>query len=360
VARPDGSLLDPGFVAALDRQDAQRLRGAGVLSVVEGDAAATLADWAAWAAGCGYLTLVTRADGLDAAIGELLAQTPWLRCLTEARRRLAEAAELDVDAVDAALDARWGDERGRWIDDIAGLDPRVRVSGWLLSALRAPGGRVPDLAAAPVQGGALLAILCELATPIAVLAYRPEPTAEWLERAIATAAALIAYLPGRSIAVGAPRELVSRVLDGDRRSAALSMARQGRVRVASRASRPPARAADRCVQALHGELDRDRRTRGLFEPSTQVPIRDGGAEIAVDLVARGARLVVAIDRWYRDSDLQGYRRDRDEDHRLQRAGYFVMRFAAEDIDHRLALVVNEIAIGLAGRRASSDLSGESP
>ena len=41
------------------------------------------------------------------------------------------------------------------------------------------------------------------------------------------------------------------------------------------------------------------------------------------------------------------------DVRLQRAGYFVMRFLAEDVRRRLELIVDEIAVALRGRRASS-------
>jgi hypothetical protein len=40
---------------------------------------------------------------------------------------------------------------------------------------------------------------------------------------------------------------------------------------------------------------------------------------------------------------------------LQRAGFFVMRFLVEDIEERLEQTVNEIALGLAGRRASGSL-----
>ncbi|HWU87721.1 MAG TPA: DUF559 domain-containing protein, partial [Kofleriaceae bacterium] len=174
------------------------------------------------------------------------------------------------------------------------------------------------------------------------------------------ASALMDYLPGRSIAVGAPHELVACVLGSDRQSAALSMARQGMVPVAARASRPPTRASDQRAQVLHDALARDPRTAKLFEPNHQVPVHDGGPDVVVDLAAPAARFAVAIDGWYHGPDPQSYRRHLDEAARLRRAGYFVMRFAAEDIDQRLALVVNEIAIGLAGRRAAEELSGEFP
>lgn len=102
----------------------------------------------------------------------------------------------------------------------------------------------------------------------------------------------------------------------------------------------------------------DLRTARQFARNVQVPIHDGGPALDVDLVAEAARLVIVIDGWYRGDGPQAYRRDHGEDTRLQRAGYFVMRFAAEDIGARLALVVHEIAIGLGGRRASGASRGE--
>jgi very-short-patch-repair endonuclease len=365
VSRGEGAPLDAAFVAALDRQDAQRRRGGAVLSVIAGGPGAAM-DWAAWAAGRGYLTLVTEGAGLDATVEELLAQVPWLRCVAMARRSLAAAAQLHVDALDAAIDARSEQERERWIDDIAGLDPQVRVSGWLLAALRGPAAGAPAVTTAPVQGGELLAALCELAAPMAVLVQHPghlDPGAAsssaWLQRALATAAALVSSLPGHPVAVGAPDELVTRVLGGGRPSASLSMARQGLVRAPGAGH--PRRAADpireRIARALHEALELDPRTRRRFERGVRLRAQDGGPILEVDLVANAARLAVVIDHWYHLADPQGYRREREAEVRLSRAGYFVMRFAAEDIGARLAVVINEIALGLTGRGAAAALRG---
>jgi very-short-patch-repair endonuclease len=345
--RADGSRPDSPFVAALDRQESERRRGVAVLTVVPADSMSSLAGFAAWAAGRGYLTLVTEGAGIDEAIDELLAQMPWLRCLAMARRSLAAAAQLDLDAVDAALDSRAGGELRAWIDGVAGLDPQVQVSGWLLSAIRAPSGRALDPATAPVQRGALLSALCELAAPVAVLVHHAAPTAPWLQRALAVAGGLVGYLPGHPVAVGAPDELVARVLHGKRQSASITMGRQGLVPAAP--PRPDAE-RDQAAQALHAALERDTRTAAMFERRAWVPVRDGGPAIEVDLAAKRARLAVVIDGWYHRSEPQSYQRDRGRDAGLGRAGYFVMRFAAEDIGARIGFVVNEIAIGLAARR----------
>jgi very-short-patch-repair endonuclease len=40
---------------------------------------------------------------------------------------------------------------------------------------------------------------------------------------------------------------------------------------------------------------------------------------------------------------------------LQDAGYFVLRFPAEDVDDRLASTIEHLAIALAGRRAARAL-----
>ncbi len=356
---PDAA-LDPAFVAALDRHAAERARGACVLSVVAGDPTVARAGWAEWAAGRGYLTLTTAGASPAEAIDELLAQIPWLRCLPGARASLAAAARLPVDAVDASLDARSGRERRAWIEDVAGLDRQARVSGWLLSALREPRARVPDLTAAPVQGGELLAVAARLAAPIAVLVDHPAPTAPWLEHAIRTAAVLVAHVPDHAVAVGAPAELVTRVLGDGRPSAALSMARQGVVSIAPRAEGSAVRARSRAARVLHAALARDPRTAGWFALDGLIPIHAGGPAIEVDLASVRARLAIEIDGWYHFRDPEGYRAARVADLRLQRAGFFVLRFLAEDVGERLELIVDEIAVALRGRHASAPSPGGVP
>jgi very-short-patch-repair endonuclease len=116
------------------------------------------------------------------------------------------------------------------------------------------------------------------------------------------------------------------------------------------------RAADparrRAAQALHSALSRDPRTAGLFEPAARVPTHDRDRTVIVDLIARDALLAVEIDDWYLFRDPQAYTRNRAKDIWLERAHFFVMRFLVEDVDARIGQTVDEIAIALAGRRAS--------
>lgn len=130
------------------------------------------------------------------------------------------------------------------------------------------------------------------------------------------------------------------------------MARQGLVTMAAPAQRLPGRARRRTTGALFEALARDPRTRGRFALDHEVAMPDGGPPIDVDLVATGARIAVELDGWYHFQDPEGYRRDRSQDTRLHRAGYFVMRFVAEDVDQRLASTLDQIALALAGRHAS--------
>lgn len=352
--RTEGWTLDPVLAAALDRHGEERRRGAHVLTIVAGDPLSAQTSWGTWAAQHGYLTLATQAVSLDAAVADLLAQTPWLRCVPEARKRLAAAARIGVQAVDASLDARSMSERRTWVDDVAGLDPHARVSGWLLSWLRRSTASVPDLTTTPVRQGELLAIACDLASPTAVLLFDPAPDERWLERAIVTAAELIHYLPAHSVAVTAPDELVSRVLGAHHRGAAWTMARQGLVRVEALAQRLPGRAHHSTMRMLFEALARDPRTRGRFELDGKVVTADG-PPIDVALVAHADRIAVELDAWYHFHDPEGYRRDRVQDMRLARAGYFVLRFPAEDVDDRLASTIEHLAIALAGRRAARAL-----
>ena len=349
---PSEPVLEPAFVAALERHDEHRRRGRGVLSVVTADPMTALTGWATWAAARGRLTLATEAIGLGAATEAVLTQMPWLRLLPAARDRLATTARLDAKAVEAALDSRSAREREAWIDRVSRHDLHARVSGWLLSALREPWAQVPDLKAAPVQGSDLLSILCDLGAPITVLFHHAEPSETWLEYAVQTAAELVGFLPKHALAVDAPAEMITRVLQAQPESAARSLARQGRVPLAARTQRVQDQPRRRTEQRLHAALAEDPRTAGLFETDVPVPIHDRDRAIEVDLVARDALLAVELDDWYHSRDPQAYHRDRIKDVWLQRAGFFVMRFLVEDVEERLAQTVDEIALGLAGRRAS--------
>lgn len=349
-ASPLPSAAESAFLAALERHHKLRQANRAVLSFVTADPMTGTSSWARWAASRGLLTLVTDATGLAAATANLLDKMPWLRVLGPARTQLAKRARLDVAEFDNAFDAHSSFEREAWIDQLAGHDHQARVAAWLVSAIREPLGRVSGLDGAPIQGGDLLATLHGLAAPISVLFHHAEPTAQWLERAIQTAAELADFLPRCAIAVSAPNELATSVLRGRSEAGAMELARKGEVPLAVHALHAKDRELAHALQTLYAALAHDPRTCGAFETGVSVPTYDG--RVQVDLIARNALLAIEIDDWYRRHDPNAYERDRNKDLCLARAQFFVMRFLVEDVEDRIEQTVEEIAIGLAERRAS--------
>ena len=57
-----------------------------------------------------------------------------------------------------------------------------------------------------------------------------------------------------------------------------------------------------------------------------------------------------IDGAFHFVDAEHYRRDRRKDFLLQRNGYLVLRFLAEDVTRRLQQVMDEIAAALVSRQ----------
>jgi very-short-patch-repair endonuclease len=142
------------------------------------------------------------------------------------------------------------------------------------------------------------------------------------------------------IGIVAPADVIDPVLC-DGRSAAVTMARQSIVKLDAR--EPFARS--KAERVLFDALAADRRTTGAFALNAKLD------DDEIDLLAREPRIAVEVDGWYwhmRSPDT--YRRDRAKDLAMQRAGYLVMRVLAEDVDDRLAYLVDEIAIVLAARR----------
>jgi len=61
-------------------------------------------------------------------------------------------------------------------------------------------------------------------------------------------------------------------------------------------------------------------------------------------------LVIELDGAQHLADPDAYRRDRHKDALLQRHGYFVLRFLAEDVGKRLDSVLDSIIVGLDHRK----------
>ena len=108
-------------------------------------------------------------------------------------------------------------------------------------------------------------------------------------------------------------------------------------------------AAERFLADLLADLPE---TRGLFALNAPLEFCFGPKRTEVDLLAAGLRLAVEIDGYYHFREPDGYRRDRRKDALLQRQGYLVLRFLAEDVVVRLEEVLEEIRTTVAFRRAT--------
>ncbi len=81
----------------------------------------------------------------------------------------------------------------------------------------------------------------------------------------------------------------------------------------------------------HESLALNRYTRGCFEPNGKLDVIFGNAPMEIDLLSRSHRIAIEIDGYHHFRDAEAYRRDRRKDRLLQRQGYFVARFLADDI-----------------------------
>ncbi len=92
-------------------------------------------------------------------------------------------------------------------------------------------------------------------------------------------------------------------------------------------------------------------TAGRFELNADAGFRFGPRAAEVDLLARDLRIAVEIDGYYHFRDEANYRRDRAKDWELQRRGFLVLRFLADDIIPRLEEVRDRILAAVALRTA---------
>ena len=90
-------------------------------------------------------------------------------------------------------------------------------------------------------------------------------------------------------------------------------------------------------------LDGLHQTKGLFTLNGRLDIPFGpNPYMEVDLLCESKRLAVEVDGAFHFEDAEHYRRDRRKDYLLQKNGYTVLRFLAEDVTHRLAHIADDI------------------
>jgi len=105
---------------------------------------------------------------------------------------------------------------------------------------------------------------------------------------------------------------------------------------------------------LYRRLETLTETSGRFRLNVALPIPfDGLGTLEVDVLCADARLVVELDGGQHLADPVAYRRDRRKDQLLQKNGYFVLRFLAEDVGKELDAVLDAILRVLVRRRQSA-------
>lgn len=92
-------------------------------------------------------------------------------------------------------------------------------------------------------------------------------------------------------------------------------------------------------------------TAGRFELNGEAGFRFGPRAAEVDLLARDLQIAIEIDGYFHFRDLDNYRRDREKDWELQRRGFLVLRFLADDLLPRLEDVRDRILAAVVLRTA---------
>ncbi|GIW82239.1 MAG: hypothetical protein KatS3mg105_4046 [Gemmatales bacterium] len=95
-------------------------------------------------------------------------------------------------------------------------------------------------------------------------------------------------------------------------------------------------------QFLFDFLESHPATTGLFRLNSSLDFSFGPGVAEVDLFCPELRLVIEIDGYFHFQDPEHYRRDRRKDFLLQKQGYVVLRFLADDIACRLEEIAETI------------------
>jgi hypothetical protein len=123
-------------------------------------------------------------------------------------------------------------------------------------------------------------------------------------------------------------------------------------RAAAAAAEPSAGdgARSEAERFLYARLESLAATVGLFVMNAEMDFSFGRGKAELDFVARSLKIAIEVDGWFHFQDPEAYRRDRRKDWELQRRGYLVLRFLAEDIVPRLEDVLDAILTAVAWRR----------
>jgi hypothetical protein len=123
-------------------------------------------------------------------------------------------------------------------------------------------------------------------------------------------------------------------------------------RAAAAAAEPSADdgARSEAERFLYARLESLAATIGLFVMNAELDFMFGRGKAEVDFLGDGLKMVIEVDGWFHFQNAEAYRRDRRKDWELQRRGYLVLRFLAEDVVSKLEEVLDTILAAVAWRR----------
>ncbi len=403
-----------GPFGVLAEQDRRRRAAVPTVTVLVGPTCLTVAAWRRWCEGAGRAVAApanTDLAGLTTHWTALLAErrdladdsAAWLalrlsRPRDEVVVALAAKTVHDVDVFCAAA-AFDGDGKGELAVCRRLLTWRaagVSVAPWnlageldrLLAEREGPGFRVAAVLAALAPDEALPAVLL---APHETLS---DPVG-WIDGAARLLTGWGVHAPRIPVAFVAEPQDLDRYLTTARESHATALVREGIVRIVSLTEaevrdrlgptgaeaglsgaicrlaadgasaelvedfRRAAAAADDGARSeaerfLYARLESLAATAGLFVLNAELDFPFGRGKAEVDFLARSLKMVIEVDGWFHFQDRDAYRRDRRKDWELQRRGYIVLRFLAEDIVPRLEEVLDAILTAAAWRRETGD------
>jgi len=417
LARPDNR-SDAFALHELERLQRRREQGIPTLTVLAGPPGSAASLWCRWLDSLHRPTCtVLAASELEVARAwmETLARTRSLE--VDAADFLGGAAGLAPGEVSSRLRGKTAHEREVLLQELLPLAPDADSTAACRCLIQPQvvhnSGGPLDAVLVALGGDALraLAAVHALVPPGAAPALLLTGSgADGVTRAARVAAKLCASLPSLVIAFTTDRPALDAYLHGGE-SQALAMVREGLIELAApspealgrrlralgvkqpealsgslarlaadgvpdevltlfgKAAREQQRASeedthtDRARSAeerfLFAFLESHPSTQGLFELNASPGFRLAGRPVEVDLLARRLSIAVEIDGYHHFQAPEAYRRDRRKDLALQRHGYVVLRFLAQDVVARLEEILDTISEVISHRREALS-QGSSP